>query len=371
MLDSLSSTVSTLSRSTPRTTVAAPPVAPAPAPSASRTSASTTSSFFRDTFAVPARRLVSLDGGSSPPVSPPSLLERLLPPVGPELKHLDEGWTPQGQGYDAGRGQVLTTYYRDFFPGPFLDKNSVLLSIQDKKSGDEALSAVLGGKGDFPPPSHGGGVSTDGKFVYVADTDGIYTYTRDEIAEASREGRPAKALDVTPLPKDTKDPDSDTELISNGSYMTVKGKYAYVGGYSEDGDGKAGAVWRYEVNPDTGKIIKDSREGPIRAPDQAQGIEVVDGALLFTTGKHELVYQPYDKTCFEADIDDRKDIGNGRIDPYAQGLNIIDGEVWVTYESGSQKYDQKVDVPRRHIQRIPLEQLDLESAGLTPEDLGG
>lgn len=373
MLDSLRPTASTLSSSTPRTTVAAPPVAPAPATSASRTGASTTSAFFRDTFEAPARRLVSLDGGSAPPVDPPPFLERILPPLGPELKHLEDGWTPQGQGYDAGRGQVLTTYYRDLIPGPFLDKEIVLLSIQDKKSGDEALSAVLGGKGDFPPPSHGGGVSTDGKFVYVADTDGIYTYTREEIVEASREGRPAEALDVTPLPKDTEDPDpdSDTELISNGSFMTVKGKYAYVGGYSEDGDGKAGAVWRYEVNRDTGKLIKGSREGPIRAPDQAQGIAVVDGALLFTTGKHELVYQPYDKDRFEADIDDRKDISNGRIDPYAQGLNIIDGEVWVTYESGSKKYDQKVDVPRRHIQRIPLEQLDLESAGLTPEDLEG
>jgi hypothetical protein len=98
---------------------------------------------------------------------------------------------------------------------------------------------------------------------------------------------------------------------------------------------------------------------------------VVDGALLFTTGKHELVYQPYDTKSFEADIGDRKDISNGRIDPYAQGLNIIDGEVWVTYESGSEKYDQEVDFPRKHIQRIPLEQLDLEAAGLTPEDLEG
>jgi hypothetical protein len=392
MLDSLRPTISTLSTSTTRTTVA-PPVAPAPTTSASTTSASTTSAsttsasttsasttsasttsaYFRDTFDAPARRLVSLDGGSTPPVDPPSFLERILPPLGPELKHLEDGWTPQGQGYDAGRGQVLTTYYRDIIPVPFLDKEIVLLSIQDKKSGDEAHSAVLGGNGDFPPPSHGGGVSTDGKFVYVADTDGIYTYTREEIVEASREGRAAEALDVTPLPKDTEDPDpdSDTELISNGSFMTVKGKYAYVGGYSEDGDGKAGAVWRYEVNPDTGKLIKGSREGPIRAPDQAQGIAVVDGALLFTTGKHELVYQPYDEGSFEADIDDRKDISNGRIDPYAQGLNIIDGEVWVTYESGSKKYDQEVDVPRRHIQRIPLEQLDLESAGLTPEDLEG
>jgi len=52
-------------------------------------------------------------------------------------------------------------------------------------------------------------------------------------------------------------------------------------------------------------------------------------------------------------------------------VNIIDGEVWVTYESGAEAYDHKVDHPRTRIQRIPLDQLDLEVAGLTPEDLIG
>jgi hypothetical protein len=350
-------------------------VAPAPAPgsSATRSSASSSSatrSYFPDTFDAPTRRPVSLDGGATRPDGSPPFLERILPTIGPRLEHVDSGWTPQGQGYDEGRGQVLTTYYRELNL-PFVDFGAVILSIQDKNSGNEKLTARLGGNGEFPAPSHGGGVSTDGKYVYVADTDNIYTYTRKDIVEAGRTGTAAEPIDVMRVPKDTVDPNSDTELISNGSFMTVKGRYAYVGGYSENGDGKAGAVWRYEIDRDTGKLIKGSRQGPIRAPDQAQGIAVVDGALLFTTGKHELVYQPYDKKSFEADIGDRKDISNGRIDPYAQGLNIIDGEVWVTYESGSEKYDQEVDLPRKHIQRIPLEQLDLEAAGLTPEDLKG
>lgn len=357
MLDFLRRTVPTVPTFTPRTTVA-PPVAPPPATSSSATSSSATRAYFQDTFEASPRRPASLDGGSTSSV------------LGPRLEHLEEGWIPQGQGYDAKRGQVLTTSYQEFGIPP-LDFGFVRLSIQDKKSGTEKHSALLGGHGDFPPPSHGGGVSTDGKYVYVADTEAIYTYTRKDIVEAGRNGTYAEPIDVMRVPKDTKDPDphSDTELISNGSFMTVKGGYAYVGGYSKNGDGKAGAVWRYTVDPDSGKLIKDSRQGPIRAPDQAQGIAVVDGALLFTTGKHELVYQPYDKQSFEADIDDRTDISNGRIDPYAQGLNIIDGEVWVTYESGAEKYDQEVDVPRKHIQRIPLEQLDLEAAGLTPEDV--
>ncbi|MBL8951380.1 MAG: hypothetical protein JNK82_11415 [Myxococcaceae bacterium] len=144
---------------------------------------------------------------------------------------------------------------------------------------------------------------------------------------------------------------------------------AYVGSYSEDGDGKAGALWRYEINDDG--TLSDTREGPIRVPDRAQGVTVVDGALLFTTGDKKLVYQPFDETRFTADIDDRRDIGNGHIDPYAQGLNVIDGELWVTYESGSHKYDQNVDRPREHIQRIPLDELDLDAAGISASDLTG
>jgi len=102
--------------------------------------------------------------------------------------------------------------------------------------------------------------------------------------------------------------------------MTVKGDYAYVGGYSEDGDGKAGALWRYRIGAD-GRLAETPTGPPLRVPDRAQG------------------------------------------------LNVVDGELWVTYESGSQKYDQNVARPREHIQRIPLEQLDLDAAGISVDDL--
>jgi hypothetical protein len=353
MIDFLRRMAPAVPPTTTETTVA-PPATPVPAPA--------TTSYFEDSFEAPAAAPLSLDGGGTTPVDDATrFLESILPPSGPELLHLDAGWVPQGQGYDKGRGQVLTTYYHD--------DGGTLLSIQDKNDGTEKHTVLLGGKDGAEGPSHAGGVSTDGEYVYVADTEAIYVYTRDELVEAESEGAAAEPIDVMPVPGDTVDPnDPDTELVSSGSYMTVKGKYAYVGGYSENGDGKAGAVWRYEIDQKTGKLIEDSRQGPIRAPDQAQGIAVVDGALLFTTGKHELVYQPFDEQSFEADIDDRHDISNGLIDPYAQGVNIIDGEVWVTYESGSQKWDQEVDYPRRHIQRIPLNELDLEGAGLTVAD---
>ncbi|MDQ3263230.1 MAG: hypothetical protein M3Y59_06165 [Myxococcota bacterium] len=278
--------------------------------------------------------------------------------VGPRLLHLDAGWTPQGQGYDAKRQEVLTTYY---------DDSGVLLSVQDKNSGKETHQARLGGLGpEGPAPSHGGGVSTDGEFVYVSDTRNIFVYRREDIENAEQQGAPVQAFQVmaVPNPDQLKDPATGIDLVSAGSFMTVKDGFAYIGAYSKDGDGKVGAVWRYQLDEKTGALIEDSRQGPIRAPDRAQGMTVVDGALLFTTGDRKLVYQPIHPgtDTFQADLADRREISNGLIDPYAQGLNVIDGEVWVTYESGSHKYRDKLNPPfkpREHIQRIPLDLLDL------------
>jgi hypothetical protein len=317
---------------------------------------------------------VDLSGNGHPPTARASGKAEASPSTsgslkleGPRLLHLKDGWIPQGQGYDARRREVLTTYYKG--KDSPLKERGVMLSVQNKNSYEETHRVLLGGKSkkDDPCPKHGGGVSTDGKYVYVADTQNIFVYSRKSIDNASK-GR----KDATVRPDHVMAvPDDKRNLQSNGSYMTVKDGYAYIGTYYHPGEKTGrdgGAVWRYEIDEKTGKLLKDTRQGPIKAPNKAQGISVVGNALLFTTGDRTLSYQPIVSNPKEFKVDSSVlinpvDIGNGKIEGYVQGFNIIGNEVWVTYESAAKAYIKTVignrEKPQRFIQRIPLRELNL------------
>ena len=317
--------------------------------------------------------------------------------VTPQLVHLADGWTPQGQAYDGGSHELLTTYYADT-NGNGKD-DTVRLTVQDLRSGGTNQDVVLLGKGDIDGPTHGGGVAIRGDFVYVADTDAVYVYRRSDIQDASatrvldpetgmrlREPSVA-AVDVIDMPKmapelvgqvATYDGGSCQDLRQPASYMTIEGDHAYVGSWSKDGDGLSGSLVRFDIDPDTGALVNPS--DPIKAPDQAQGVTVVNGGegLLFSTNHetNKLVYQPITNTpdAFSASPEDREvldeGIGNGGlIGSYVEEINIVGDELWVTYESGADKFRDDVDDPRDSIQRIRLDDLDLSGTGLTVDQL--
>ncbi|WP_216673665.1 hypothetical protein, partial [Pyxidicoccus fallax] len=364
---------STVVPTVPRQTPAAPAPAPPPA-------ATPSTPYFRDTFQAAPPRLLDLQGSGRAPVTLPALVDVEGGGGGyeqGELIHLRTGWTPQGLGYDEATGETLTTYYHH-------ETHQVRISIQDKDTGEESGHVELGGMGADPTigaPTHGGGVSTDGEFVYVADTEHIYVYRREDIDDAAESGEtPVRALHVIDMPsaEGFRDPATGTQYLSNASYLTVKDGYVYVGTYSSEKDGvntdcSVGAVWRFKIGED-GQMAEDSLQGPITAPERAQGMTVVDGAILFTTGKQELIHLPFDEENFTAPLGGGTDISNGLIDSWAQGIQIIDGQLWVNYESGAEQYEDELDendTPRTHLQRIPLEELDLEAVGLEADELDG
>lgn len=331
---------------------------------------------------------------------------------GPALnaEWLGEGYIPQGQGYDEANGQLLSTYNNG---------ESVRLDVQGSANGSRVTDVVLGGHGDFDPPSKGGGVATDGEFVYVADTDEVYVYRREDILDAAAAAT-VSAHDVIELPDG-----------HNASFLNIRGGRLYVGEFTATVDAVQGAVdARVEglgervsdffeaINPldgDLGDYLRDQFDAlnPVdididldrpellvydiadhdgqptgtfdadasverhTIPFDAQGVAITDTGFLFTRSygstafdvggiriqsPRELVFQPFDggeaRTVAE-------------IDYYAEGVNIVGGEVWITYESNAPeyagKYEENTGSPpdNEHIQRFPLDSLDI-----TRDELG-
>lgn len=287
---------------------------------------------------------------------------------GPTLLHSgeDKPWIPQGQGVHG--DEVLTTYTYD--TENFSGSAQVLLSLQDQVSGAETHNVILGGgpvAGGAPgetaaAPSKGGGVSTDGEFVYVADTREVYVYRRSDI-EAAAEGDSVPAVHVHQLPEDV-----------TASYIAVRDGVAYIGRFGSDDPGSDyyGNPELYQFSVSDGVLQAPAAQGgstattilgedsdpppPITTPYKAQGVAVThDGGLLFTAeidGDKQLVYRS----------PDGEERGIHGIDTYAEGLNIVGDEVWVTYEDGAHKYDG--DKGHSYIVRIPISDLDIDPASL-------
>lgn len=277
------------------------------------------------------------------------------------VKHLhlnDPGYQgiPQGQGYDRKTNEFLTTYYAKTDDDKGTD---VRLSIQDKYTGYETAYVNLKGK-KGEELTHGGGVAVSGKWVFVSDDTNVYTYDRAKIA-AAKPGADIKAEKV-----------SKTEL---GSFLNVSpdGKYAYVGKFAEDVPGKegntpqTGIMYRFEVNQKTGKLVNQSSLQII--PDNAQGVAVTDKGLIFTTSfgsdddwspkeLHFLKFETSPSKGFKLQ-DPSSDAVIGEIDYYAEGINVIGDDLYITYESGAEAYKKKTDVNHESIQKYSLDDFDL------------
>lgn len=287
-----------------------------------------------------------------------ALMERLFGrALPPELLHLrddDYEGIPQGQGYDQARDELLTTYYAKNGE----QSEDVRLSIQDKRTGYETAYVQLKDE-DGGELGHGGGVTTDGRWVYVSDGGKVYVYDRADI-DAAEPSSPVNASHSQDVP------------VSSFMNLSPDGRYAYVGEWDKNtvlpGDSSPGypELYRYEVDRETGTLVNQS--GPQRIPNNAQGVAVTDSGLLFTTSwgdkpgisPNELVYQPFDGDQSGGfrlvDKDDARDVAE--IPYYAEGINVIGDDVYVTHESGASEYQGEDGESR--IQRHALDDLELD-----------
>ena len=262
--------------------------------------------------------------------------------VGPQLQ-LQHG-TPQGLDYDETHREFLTTYYND---------DGVTLSIQGEAGTDES-GVRLGGGDGFDPPGKGGGVATDGEYVYVADGGELYVYSRAEIhaAAEARDGR-------TVVPEYVKGD------IAAGSYVEVKDGKLYVGDFNTPPDGPfekyQGEPHLYQYDIDNG-VVADHPNWEVRTPYYVQDVAITDQGLLYSRSYSNKDYSPHYLTMQEGDplsgdLEPWEDARNVRDIPYySEGISVLDnGDVYVIHESGS--YNLNGDSSDTHVQRTSLDEL--------------
>ncbi|MCD9033423.1 hypothetical protein LDO32_17045 [Luteimonas sp. Y-2-2-4F] len=326
---------------------------------------------------------------------------------GPSLVHSGEGqpWIPQGQGYDAARNEVLTSYN-----GTVDGDQRVILSVQDAEIGgaaDGERSVYLGGKGGDPSadgPTKAGGVAVYGDYVYVADGKEVYVYNRADIdaAISANEvqatvptpyldaGEPVVGPDGEPVFEPYTTPDTPVRAIEKidiaedgdpfgASYVTVHDGELYVGQFTQDPLDPASfnsdfpthdaELRRYSINDETG-LFNPAEFDSIDAPHNAQGAAVTETGVLFSTSygsvpgfaTAQLVFQPTIDTEARFETDGASVVA-AELPYYGEELNIINGEIWVTHESDADKYRDKTE-PLGEIQVYSLDDLRISREDL-------
>ena len=243
---------------------------------------------------------------------------------GPPILHVGDGsdWVPQGLGYDPSTDQLLTTYYSSPDGNPDRD-TGILLSIQDRATGNEVLSALLAG------PDHGGGVAIDGDHVWVTSSDGyVYLYSMADIKAAN--GATVQPQTRFPVPA--------------SAYLTVHGGRLYVGSFDEEDPGSVYSVPLGADGQPSGPPVFEAT-----APPRSQGLAVTDDGYVFSTSwgrenPSELI-----------SISHSGEVKHLTAPNMSEGLVIVNGQVYVVYESGASAYQYDGNHPSNHITITPLD----------------
>ena len=178
----------------------------------------------------------------------------------------DRGWIPQGLAYDPATGLLIQSYYNK-------DGDPATISLIDETSGTEVTNVGLGGypsghpTGPSVAPGHAGGVAVDGDEVVVTSEGKVYTYSLDDMQNAS----PGDQVRQTRPPQD----------VAASSYSTIKDGRLYVGDFDSN------TMYVYDKGPEGWTPVTGSDGAPltIPTPDKVQGVVVRDGEFVFSSSE--------------------------------------------------------------------------------------
>lgn len=260
----------------------------------------------------------------------------------------DRGLIPQGLGYDPATRSLLQAYYKGGQPS--------VLAVIDEVTGRELTEVELGGYGyDDTRPGHVGGVTVDGNSVYVTDSGKVYEYSLSDI----RSTGPGRTVEQVRMPTN----------VAASSYSAFHDGRLYVGSH----DRNVMYVYEKDARGEWTQVRDTGGDAvAIATPEKTQGVLVRDGEFVFSTSygrQNESALVVQDRTNGE------------RSDEYpmpnmAQGVVEVDGQVYVTYESGAGKFDSAGTGPlgwlwgvpdddglwaTRNLTTLPLSALGLET----------
>lgn len=232
----------------------------------------------------------------------------------------DDGFTPQGLGYDKDSGYLVQTSYTD---------GRAQLSLIDPETGTVVQTVDLGrgGPGDTPP-DHAGGVAVHHGTVYVMSSDSpprMFSYSLSDIERAG----PGSTVDVLAPPRE----------VAAGAYSTIHGNTLYVGSHDPHGPGE---LYTYTWDPD--RRSWEDRRGPFPTPPEGQGVVVRDGTIIFSSS----LGRDNGSTLTSYRLDDvlGAEGGDSLGDPLAtvelpnmsEGIAALPEGLLTTFESGAEKY---------------------------------
>lgn len=245
-------------------------------------------------------------------------------PLGPIIPNTfaggndDDGWVPQGLGYDPDTGLIQTSYDED--------GTRAELSIVDPETGELIQTVELAGLPGDTQPDHAGGVFVHDGNVYVTSSDSpprLFTYPLNDIKHA--------------VPGSAVAPSGHPQTIAAGAYATVHDGVMYAGTFTDD-PSKEGELYTY-VKDGHGAWIRSG--GPYPTPGEAQGVAIHGGHIVFSTSEgrnNPSTLQVYDLQTLLKDEELGDLQGWEGLPNMSEGVVPLPGGLLTTHESGAGKY---------------------------------
>lgn len=265
---------------------------------------------------------------------------------------LSDGMTHQGLAYDSENDTFLITGYRS-------DGNASQVSVVSKADGKEVKRLYLANEDGSAFTGHVGGITVYGKYVYVADTDGLYAFNRSDIVDAA-DGGSIKAVGLfkTSAAGDT----------LGVAFTHVEGDMIYVGEFYREenyptpdshkyktaaGDDNTALILAYKLDAAAPLGISDKIECAYSARGLVQGMCFDADGRIYLSTSYAVAFSHiyiYDATKEEGTVtvlgqtvpryvlDSSTQKGDIKLAPMSEEIVIVDGKLYTMCESATNKY---------------------------------